>query len=138
MLFVAMERHFLQWNVIFCNKSIWIDERFFGIYLDQRDFLISFWRGIEYCHGESRYKITGKLKIKMPVTEVGGKGKLELQKLSNQSTKARKRQAEMTKMENPVTEVGEKGKLELSKSSNQSTEARKRQAEMTKIENPVN
>lgn len=34
MLFVAMERHFLQWNVIFCNKFIWIDERFFGIYLD--------------------------------------------------------------------------------------------------------
>ena len=64
--------------------------------------MISFWRGIEYCHGGSRYKITGKLKIKMPVTEVGGKGKLELSKLSNQSTKARKRQAKMTEIENPV------------------------------------
>lgn len=38
-------------------------------------------------------------------------GKLELSKSSNQSTKARKRQAEMTKMENPVTGIGEKGKL---------------------------
>jgi hypothetical protein len=99
--------------------------------------LISFWRGIEYCHGESRYKITGKLKIKMPVTEVGGKDKLELSKSSNQSTKARKRQAEMTKIENPVNGIGEKDKLELSKSSNQSTETRGRQAGMTKMENPV-
>jgi len=48
-------------------------------------FLISFWRGIEYCHGESRYKITGKLKIKNPVTEVGGKSKLECRKWRIQS-----------------------------------------------------
>ena len=34
----------------------------------------------------------------MPVTEVGEKDKLELSKLSNQSTEARKRQAEMTKI----------------------------------------
>ena len=44
------------------------------------------------------------------VNGIGEKGKLELSKSSNQSTKARKRQAEMTKMENPVTEVGEKDK----------------------------
>lgn len=73
----------------------------------------------------------------MPVTEVGEKGKLELSKSSNQSTKARKRQAEMTKIENPVNGIGEKDKLELSKSSNQSTETRGRQAGMTKMENPV-
>jgi hypothetical protein len=72
-----------------------------------------------------------------PVTGIGEKDKLELSKSSNQSTKARKRQAEMTKIENPVTGIGEKGKLELSKSSNQSTETRKRQAEMSKMENPV-
>ena len=75
--------------------------------------MISFWRGIEYCHGESRYKITGKLKIKMPVTEVGEKDKLELSKSTNQSTKPRKRKAEMTKMKKPVTGIGEKDKLEL-------------------------
>ena len=46
----------------------------------------------------------------MPVTEVGEKDKLELSKSTNQSTKARGRQAGMTKMENPVTEVGEKDK----------------------------
>ena len=46
----------------------------------------------------------------MPVTEVGGKDKLELSKSSNQSTETRGRQAGMTKMENPVTEVGEKDK----------------------------
>ena len=50
-------------------------------------------------------------KIENPVNGIGGKGKLELSKSSNQSTKARKRQAEMTKMENPVTGIGEKGKL---------------------------
>ncbi len=49
----------------------------------------------------------------MPVTEVGEKDKLELSKSTNQSTKARKRQAEMTKMENSVTGIGEKDKLEL-------------------------
>ena len=52
-------------------------------------------------------------KMENPVTGMGGKGKLELSKSSNQSTKARKRQAEMTKMENPVTGMGEKDKLEL-------------------------
>ena len=41
-------------------------------------------------------------KMENPVTEVGEKGKLELSKSSNQSTEARKRQAEMTKIENPV------------------------------------
>ena len=76
-------------------------------------------------------------KMENPVNQLGRKGKLELLKLSNQSTKARKRQAEMTKIENPVNGIGGKGKLELSKSSNQSTKARKRQAEMTKMENPV-
>ena len=77
--------------------------------------MISFWRGIEYWHGESRYKKTGKLKIKMPVTEVGGKDKLELSKSSNQSTKARKSQAEMTKIENQVNEIGEKDKKKIKK-----------------------
>lgn len=133
----------LQWNIIFCSGTSFSAINLFGLMRDfwylfgLERFLISFWRGIEYCHGESRYKITGKLKIKMPVTEVGEKDKLELSKLSNQSTEARKRQAEMTKIENPVNGIGEKDKLELSKSSNQSTETRGRQAGMTKMENPV-
>ena len=52
-------------------------------------------------------------KMENPVTGIGEKDKLELSKSSNQSTKARERQAEMTKMENPVTGIGEKDKLEL-------------------------
>ena len=75
----------MQWNVIFCSGTSFSAINLFGL----ERFLISF-EGIEYCHGESRYKITGKLKIKMPVTEVGEKDKLELSKSTNQSTKARK------------------------------------------------
>ena len=54
---------------------------------------------------EKADKMTGKLKIKMLVTEVGRKDKLELSKSSKRSTKARKRQAEMSKIEKPVNEV---------------------------------
>ena len=54
---------------------------------------------------EKADKMTGKLKIKNPVTGIDEKGKLELSKSSKWSTKARKRQAEMSKIENPVNEV---------------------------------
>ena len=104
---------------------------------------------------EKADKMTGKLKIKNPVTGIDEKGKLELSKSSKWSTKARKRQAEMSKIENPVNRGKKKAswnpqnhqsgqprqgkdKLELSKLSKRSTKARKRQAEMSKIEKTVN
>ena len=62
---------------------------------------VSFCRGLNTVM-EKADKMTGKLKIKMLVTEVGREGKLKLSKSSKQSTKARKRQAEMSKIENPV------------------------------------
>ena len=51
---------------------------------------------------EKADKMTGKLKIKNPVTGIDEKGKLELSKSSKRSTKARKRQAEMSKIEKKV------------------------------------
>ena len=57
---------------------------------------------------EKADKMTGKLKIKNPVTGIDEKGKLELSKSSKWSTKARKRQAEMSKIEKTVNEVAGK------------------------------
>ena len=65
---------------------------------------VSFCRGLNTVM-EKADKMTGKMKIKNPVTGIDEKGKLELSKSSKRSTKARKRQAEMSKIENPVNEV---------------------------------